>query len=78
MRSAASEPISWLVLALIYAVEILLIVGCIALGIHHDGIWRPAAPAPATYLPNGPDTVPNHISCQFRGAEFCHPKSINT
>lgn len=32
----------------------------------------------AQYLPNGPDTVPNHISCQFRGASFCHPKLINT
>lgn len=23
------------------------------------------------------DTVPNHISCQFRGAEFCHPKTLD-
>jgi len=21
-----------------------------------------------------PDSVPNHISCQFRGESFCHPK----
>lgn len=29
------------------------------------------------FMPDGSDTVPNNISCQFRGASFCHPKLID-
>lgn len=45
----------------------------------HPELWvtQPPAQARQPFMPNGSDTVPNNISCQFRGAEFCHPKEFN-
>lgn len=42
---------------------------------------HPEQLAPATkaqpFMPNGSDTVPNKISCQFRGSSFCHKKEYH-
>lgn len=66
MRRHVNE---WYRVAFILAVllAVVLLNGCATVAATQDTPWGSGSP----------DTVPNAISCQFRGESFCHPKQFN-
>jgi len=65
----------WPVILFYLVVGLIVVFGVL----QHPEQWAPAQTErkPEPFMPNGSDTVPNKISCQFRGSSFCHPKEFH-
>lgn len=72
-RNAAAFAATLWPIILFYAAFALIVVFGV---LRHPLQDFPQHPAPVR-VEQSPDSVPNAISCQFRGEGFCHPKRFD-